>query len=336
MRNIRVAILDTGIADEIIDDRIKLKKQIYYDYFDETIVYKDTATDFNGHGTVCVNTVWSVFPKVDFYIINAMGVSGRASSRVLAEALLYAKQLDVDIVSICSSLVVGENDNTIKNICDEITASGKVIVAAVQNGKESSAIANYPNVIGVRGELIGDFRYAFSKANDVQMVCDSTNHILKGRNLLCKTFFGNSRATAIATGIVAKLMYSSIDTGKNVIDLLQENADVEIENISEILEEIRDYILDKNFDFDREQYLVENSKEYHKLIYGLCEYIACNDVDMIRKTQLWSINNNYFTENIGPFFAFLKDRFDIEIEDMKLEDIEYAYKLYDVCFKDDI
>ena len=65
MRNIKVAILDTGIADELVDNRIKLRKQIYYDYYDEKIVYKDNATDYNGHGTVCVNTMWSVFDNID-------------------------------------------------------------------------------------------------------------------------------------------------------------------------------------------------------------------------------------------------------------------------------
>ena len=38
MRNVRVAIMDTGIADEISDDRIKKKIHFYYDYYENKVM----------------------------------------------------------------------------------------------------------------------------------------------------------------------------------------------------------------------------------------------------------------------------------------------------------
>ena len=44
MTNVRVALLDTGVAGYIVDNRIKLRKQIYYDYYDEQIVISDDCS----------------------------------------------------------------------------------------------------------------------------------------------------------------------------------------------------------------------------------------------------------------------------------------------------
>ena len=336
MRNIKVAILDTGIADELVDNRIKLRKQIYYDYYDEKIVYKDNATDYNGHGTVCVNTMWSVFDNIDVYAVNVMGISGRANIRTFAEGLSFAKTLDVDIISVCSSLIVEDEDPQIKKICDEITASGKVLVAAVQNGRKSSAIANYPGVIGVLGANIEGYSYAFDRKKAVQMICDNKNYIVEGRKLLCECFFGNSRATAIATGIIAKLLFDSFlcenDINNiDIIDALEKNVNKDVcERVFN--EQEKESILGTSFDIAREKYLVENEENYHKLIYLLCEYLECDNSEIVRKNRLWDINNNYLLTNIGPLFQILKERLGISIKMLKVDSLEYAYTLYDACY----
>ena len=117
MNRIRVAVLDTGIAKECVDESIKLRKCIYFDYFDEKFVITDSYDDYNGHGTKCINTMKMICPDIDIYAIDMLGISGFTSNKVFLKALEYVETLDVDIISICASCVVKTHlDQMLENI----------------------------------------------------------------------------------------------------------------------------------------------------------------------------------------------------------------------------
>ena len=100
MKRVKIAILDTGLADEYDDPRICEKKQIFYNY-DNEIVYVDGATDYNGHGTSCVDVILHYAESVELYILRFLDISGNARVDVFEKAMEIVEQKDVDIITVC-------------------------------------------------------------------------------------------------------------------------------------------------------------------------------------------------------------------------------------------
>ena len=120
MNRIKIAVLDSGIAEEIKDYRIVYKKQFYWDYLEGKVKTNSNAVDYNGHGTACVDTILSICPYVDIYIIKILGISGMTSGKVLMKALRNANNLGVHLIVLAAS-IVGINSYTEQNeICEEI------------------------------------------------------------------------------------------------------------------------------------------------------------------------------------------------------------------------
>lgn len=326
MTNVRVALLDTGVDGYIVDNRIKLRKQIYYDYYDEQIVISDDCEDYNGHGTLCMNTMWQVTPNVDIFSINMLGISGTSSNRVFLEALKYVEKLDVDIISICSSCTVLTFQDEIREICKRIHDSGKVIIAAVENGKDKSKIADYKNVIGVIGADLDGYMYTFSETWDIQMCCDSRPFILDGHFMLKEDFMGNSRATAIATGIVAKLILENSDSSKDIIQLLKENRISNRENEYRAISDLSNEI---EFDIERENYLFETDKGYFRFIYLMCEAFLCEDPEIMRTANLFEYKSGEILYKMNSLVRLIENRFCVKLDYFCFDDFKWAYLFYE-------
>lgn len=332
MSTIKVAVLDTGIAKAIVDERIKLSKSIYYDYYDEEIKIKDSVDDYNGHGTCCINTIKAINPDVDFYSIDIMGISGNTSNRVLLAALEYVEKLDVDIISVSASSSSELLQDELKEVCQRITNSGKVILAAVENGKEESSIANFDSVIGVIGNWFDDCQYSFSKDRKIQMSCDATPYILTGKYGLLADFMGNSRATAVAAGIVSKMMSDYRKKGKDIIQLLEENRFASREEEYSII----NHDMNKTpFDDETENELLEEDSNYTRFIFLLCEFFKCNDPNLIRKENLIKYKSQMMLENIHGFISLINERFNKEISTLCVADLVWAYTFYQRYIRDE-
>ncbi len=316
MKRIRVAVLDSGIAEEIIDCRIKEKKQIYYDYCESRYVYNDKTIDYNGHGTAFVDTMWGICPTTDLYIVKILGISGRSSDGVFLEALKYAETLPVDIIAIPSSYVQENISNEVYQICDRISEKGVIIVAAVKNGEDLSHIADYKSVIGVKGMEAMAEDYFFSRFQPIQMICNSEPIVVRTANGIRKVFQGNSKATAIATGIIAKCLtkYSRED----LFSALEKNGSV--------LSSLRkhDY-----FDVERECYYCENDENYQRLIYLLCDYFFDNSTNHVRKEDLLLYKDRFLFRGLDLLIQLLEERFDKKLERIKLNDLRWAYLFYE-------
>lgn len=328
MRNIRVAVLDTGIANEVLDERIKYKTQLYYDYYEEKIMINEKAVDYNGHGTMCVETMWNRFPNIDIYVIKVLNISGITNSIVFKEALKFVEKLEVDIVSICASYIVSDIDTDVEMLCENIIDSGKIIIASVQNGKVSSAIANYKSVIGVIGGIMNEDEFYYSEMSDIQMQCSGGAFIVRGVRGMRDTFQGNSRATAIATGILAEILFENKGKVKNITLMLQEKAaSNKFRNISKGL--YFENIIYKKFDKKKELFYIENDKMYQQLIYLLCEFYVCESSEEIRKANLIKYNNGFLFRHLEDILQLIEERFEVSLMNIDIKQIQWAYLFYE-------
>ena len=275
MKHVKVAVLDSGIAEELVDCRIIGKKQIYYDYYDSRFIYDEKTADYNGHGTAFVDTMWGICPEAEVYVVKFLGISGRASDGAFLEALRYAETLPVDVIAIPSSYVQENISNEVFQICDRIWKKGVIIVSSVKNGEESSHVADYENVIGVRGIESKEDEYYFSRSQTIQMLCSSEPIVVRASNGVRKVFQGNSKATAIATGIIARCL--SQHPQEDFLSVL--------ENGGRNVPPKKKWVY---FDAEKERYYCENDENYQRFIYLLCDYFFENGTSNVRKEDLLS------------------------------------------------
>ncbi len=329
MNKIKIALLDSGIADELASSvDIIGKKQFYYDYYEEKIISNEKVTDYNGHGTSCVDTIIRVFPDVQFYIVKILGISGITDRNVFSEALAFAGELDADIILICSSFIDERHDERIRKLCKKISSQGKIIIASVQNGTETSPPADCEGVIGVINGSMDDSEFYFDETKKIQMQCSGNEKTVRCCNGIISVFQGNSRATALAAAHIAKIISDPSNSGLSINEALKKYAvsakfkETEFENEYDCIEPIP-------FDGKKEKYYIENDEDYHRLIYILCEFFFTEDTSEIRTAYLPDLRGRNLLRYISAFIKLINERFDLDLESISVEDLQWAYLFYE-------
>ncbi|MBR3469579.1 MAG: hypothetical protein IKH28_07790 [Lachnospiraceae bacterium] len=134
MGKIKIAVIDSGFANEINDSRVVYRKQLFWDYSAEKVMADSNTTDYNGHGTAVVETILSICPMAEIYVIKVMGISGTTSRNMLMEAMKHARHMDVQLIVLAASIVGCQDYSGIEEICSNIKTSKKILIAAVENG----------------------------------------------------------------------------------------------------------------------------------------------------------------------------------------------------------
>ena len=325
MKRVKIAILDTGLADEYDDPRICEKKQIFYNY-DNEIVYVDGATDYNGHGTSCVDVILHYAESVELYILRFLDISGNARVDVFEKAMEIVEQKDVDIITVCASFIAEMDNEHIRNICKRISDKGKIIVAAVENGKQTSAIACYPEVIGVLGiNCFNELEYVYEPVNNM-MYCSSSPLVAMSTFGMRKTLTGNSKAAALATAIISNEMLTCRKEKISLAEQLQKNS-IEWKKG----EQVRENELYRMISFDKERELFfSDDVNYQTFLYLLAETVLCNDPDLLRTENLFEFKDYFLFLLVSEFCKYVENHMKVKIPNViPTEDFQWAYLFYD-------
>lgn len=148
-RNIRIAILDTGIYPH---EDIKKCVVCFRDYVkNENEMYDD-----NGHGThICgiISGKNGIAPKSDIVALKVLDGKGNGTANEMLEGLRWIKEnahrWSIRIVNISVGFVVGANLNKQKeilSIIDELWDEGIVIVAAAGNNGPNPFTVTVPGI----------------------------------------------------------------------------------------------------------------------------------------------------------------------------------------------
>lgn len=333
MRNIKIAVLDSGVSDELCRNiRIANRRSFCWDYYQDTISVSDNIVDHNGHGTMCVDTMLAVFEHIEFSIIKMLNVSGVASEAVFIEALKYAGALNVDIIAVCASLTMNKNSDELYNVCKKISESGKAIIASVENGKKHSAPAFFDCVIGVLGGAMEDTAFRFSSKREIQMQCSSEATITMSAFGQRSVFQGNSRAAALAAAHIAKIMYNNAYSMANLNEMIMQEAETS-QFINKAFDAEHDEYMKTRFDSRRESQLIKTDADYHRFIYALCEFFLCDDPQYIRRQQLIDFQGRYILRRMEYFLRYIEDKFHVQLKDVKIRNFQWAYLFYEKYIK---
>ncbi|SFY00565.1 S8 family serine peptidase [Ruminococcus sp. XPD3002] len=333
MSDIRIAVLDTGI-DKILYDELLQQNRILgckgfrYDYYYKTVFCDDRVEDLNGHGTQSVALIDRICPHTKFNIVKLLGVSGLTNESVLEKALEYASKLDVDIIVSSSSLKSSLKSEKLEEICNKIHSDGKLLIFSLRNGDQTSIPAEFESVIGVIGGNIPNDELRWNEGQKIQLQCSSETAVVKALYGRRSVYNGNSKATSLAAGLIAKLMYENNIYGSDVTAYLNRNCYADKLENKPFGREI-DSINKTVFDHEKEEYLVENSIGYHQVLYSLCEFFKINSPERMRTAYLMEENNSYLWHNIEEFLRYMEYIFQKPIDVDNLRNLEYSYLFFE-------
>lgn len=125
MKNIKIAVLDTGIdtEDKDIKDRYVYDKELQVEGI-------DNIEDVIGHGTLCAKTILERCPEAIIYpikIFNDEGVT-EVSKLIVALANLIGK--NIDIINISASMIKENRLEDLRTVCNILRSEGKILVAS--------------------------------------------------------------------------------------------------------------------------------------------------------------------------------------------------------------
>lgn len=206
MKKVKVAIIDTGI--DVYDSNLKK----FFRYNNDFQIMNEKLTlninDSHGHGTLCAKTIIEICPNVEIYPIKIFDEDGGTNSLNLVKALEKLINSEIDLINISASTLNSIYKEELEHICDSLHKNGKVIICSHHNkAKENESYPTYfKSVIGVKGNsrICRDEDYIYKKNEDIQMYTNSKECFFEFNNKV--THFGkNSRAAAVATGIIANI-----------------------------------------------------------------------------------------------------------------------------------
>lgn len=208
MKKIKVALIDSGI-DGSFTGKVSLGKSILCKEKNGAIYWSDDYSDQNGHGTYCAQIINSYCKYVDFIVIKILDQNNTGSSRALVEALQYLLVLTVDIVNMSLSVFHNEYAKEIEQLCSRLKDNGAIVNVSVQNHEKTSFPASLKSTIGIRGAFNVD-SYSIWYNPDIEIQCIANIVPVLVKNIDgTKTFFGgNSKSTALVSGLLAKTMHT--------------------------------------------------------------------------------------------------------------------------------
>lgn len=194
----KIAIVDSGIDLDFYKNHV-IK---YVEYTENT--GDESEYDSNGHGTLCCSTMLSINPDIQFVVIKILNEKNLCSDERLLRALNLLKDVDVDIINLSLSTYSMAFSEQYKKIVADLAAQGKVIIAAAANGNIDSLLSGLRGTIGIYGNLFeSPDDYWYKKTDEVQCVANCVPYLYRGKRGQYELFGGNSKATAVFSGIVS-------------------------------------------------------------------------------------------------------------------------------------
>ena len=228
MNKVKVAVIDTGvdIYDAEIQEYIQFEKELQIDkHFAR---HYRLMHDYHGHGTMCIKTILSHCNALEIYPIKIFDRDGKTNSMYLVKALENLLFSDIHIINISASTNNNMVENELKEICQKIYDKGKIMVCAHHNFKDQSDSmpTKFASVIGVQGDerIYQDKDFFYDQFRKIQMHANSKETFVKLKGKV--THFGkNSRAAAVVSGIIAKILRENIKiTFSELEEILTQNS----------------------------------------------------------------------------------------------------------------
>ena len=209
MQTVKIALIDSGIKEGALPSFINKESveggfAIYGDSKESIRITQCRPDDINGHGTACAIAINRIAPNAKIIPISVLDEDGRCNVERLIAALHLIQCLDVSIVSMSLSSSDFRRHKKLYEAINDLNKQNKICISSKSNDRWLSYPAFFNNVIGVKGNnAIFNFGYKYEGNKKIQVVASSAAELPQYHIGEMKFFRGNSKATAIVSGIVA-------------------------------------------------------------------------------------------------------------------------------------
>ena len=282
-----VAVLDSGINEEYIRSFLNDNTVTFYNISEEKDSFKiDKGCPYDkyGHGTECVSIINRHCPDVNYVILPLLDRNGFCDMQKLVCALKFFTKIDVDFSNLSLSSV---STYLYKELCDTIdllAQQNKFVIAAKSNDMDESYPACLGNVYGVEGIGWNSKEYfEYCEEASIQLRADNTPSMMPELKGVPAFFGGNSKATAVITGVLARAFSKKSITAERINSFLSSPQSIKPQN------DVQRTVIDRN---EIDKVLAKRKIAWETISKGECEEQCYY--------QLIEIASRVFCMNLSP------------------------------------
>lgn len=277
-----IAVVDSGIDEQYCLSNDFIVEPVGYLYSNGLVSRTSNRIDVYdryGHGTMCIDYIHKLCPNAKIKPIKILNDLGKTNVVVLEKALEDLIDSDIKIINLSLSLTDYTYEN-LENICNRLNSVGKYVVASFYKNNDKSIPASLSNVVGVKGiPFLDDSKLIVLDNINRTYISDNSPVLVKSSLEKFSLFWGNSKATCIATSLIYDfLLNASHDIRfQEVLDGVSEKSSVDCDK--EKLE----------CGLNRTTLIQLTSKVFEAETY-CCRRLNC-DVDTLYKRRLFEFRN---------------------------------------------
>ena len=199
-----VAILDTGIEYDN-----SLKESIITGTGFINGLKKDDYRDDNGHGTKCANIIKLYSGnKVKFIIVKVLNEHMEGYEKDILLALEFLKDYDLDIIHMSMAMKNSKYVQEFKHLISYYNKKKVCMIASQYNRTEQICYpAHFEGVLGVKGiKNIEERSFYYHEKGGLNIEANGVPSLVQTLGGKIELFGGNSKATALFTGLLGKYM----------------------------------------------------------------------------------------------------------------------------------
>lgn len=204
---VRIAILDSGVDEELKDFQSGLTSYEIAMSGGRQNCVETKGVDELGHGTACAWIIRSIAPKAELHSIKILGGEARGTSAELALALGWAIDNKMDVVNISAGVRGPRSKDVLSAEADRALFEGVTVVAAAHNHGLAAYPANLSSVLTVTYDNFEDtrmFRYLTKQAVELEAHGVYVETPKPGGGT--RSYTGTSFACPHVSGFVAQLL----------------------------------------------------------------------------------------------------------------------------------
>lgn len=344
-QGIKVAIVDTGLdPNSYVAQDINFKMGIGFIEDKANQVHKCfNAKDDIGHGTAVAGLIHYIVPAATIIPIKVIGISEDYQyngAKALITALKYIeKEIKCDVINISVGLTYCNEIFELRNICNNLTNRGIILVSAFDNSDVLSYPAAFDCVIGIEGHksIVGDEIYRLVNS-PIDFLCKNRYQRVQWLDRTTKFVYGNSFLAPWFT--IASVKLKQKDKKYHHIDIVKHIAETSASTliIDEPKQNVIPYRISKaiSFPFNKEMHALARFSELLNFeIEKFCDSKYSGNLGKSLK-ELQKIESSKYLENIEKINW--EDDFDTVIlgHTQELSDItrtEWNFYILEKCKK---